>query len=60
MGLTGEVRGITQLELRLKEAAKLGFRHGVVPEVNRAQVRGNLPMEVTGVASLKEVLRMIA
>ena len=60
VGLTGEVRGITQLELRLKEAAKLGFRHGVVPEVNRAQVRGNLPMEVTGVASLKEVLRMIA
>ena len=60
VGLTGEVRGITQLELRLKEAAKLGFRHGVVPEVNRAQVRGKLPMEVTGVASLKEVLRMIA
>jgi DNA repair protein RadA/Sms len=60
VGLTGEVRGITQLELRLKEAAKLGFRHGVVPEVNRAQVQGNLPMEVTGVASLKEVLRMIA
>ncbi len=60
VGLTGEVRGITQLELRLKEAAKLGFRHGVVPEVNRAQVRGNLPMEVTGVSSLKEVLRIIA
>jgi DNA repair protein RadA/Sms len=60
VGLTGEVRGITQLELRLKEAAKLGFRHGVVPEVNRAQVRGNLPMEVTGVSSLKEVLQMIA
>jgi len=60
VGLTGEVRGITQLELRLKEAAKLGFRHGVVPEVNRAQVRGKLPMEVTGVSSLKEVLQMIA
>jgi len=60
VGLTGEVRGITQLELRLKEAAKLGFRHGVVPEVNRAQVRGNLPMEITGVSSLKEVLHMIA
>jgi len=60
VGLTGEVRGITQLELRLKEAAKLGFRQGVVPEVNRAQVRGNLPMEITGVSSLKEVLHMIA
>jgi len=60
VGLTGEVRGITQLELRLKEAAKLGFRQGVVPEVNRAQMRGNLPMDITGVSSLKEVLRMIA
>ncbi len=60
VGLTGEVRGITQLEIRLKEAAKLGFRNGVVPEVNRAQMRGTLPMEVTGVTSLKEVLRMIA
>ncbi len=60
VGLTGEVRGISQLEIRLKEAAKLGFRHGVIPELNRAQVRGNLPMEVTGVSSLKEVLRIIA
>ena len=60
VGLTGEVRGITQLEVRLKEAAKLGFKSGIVPEANRSRSRGELPMQVTGVSSLKEVLRLIA
>lgn len=60
VGLTGEVRGISQIEVRLKEAAKLGFKSGIIPEANRSRERSTLPMQVTGVSSLKEVLGLIA
>ena len=31
IGLSGEVRGVNQTELRLKEAAKLGFAKAIMP-----------------------------
>jgi DNA repair protein RadA/Sms len=34
VGLAGEVRGITQAALRLREAAQMGFRRCVMPEAN--------------------------
>src|SRR5207244_11533255 len=34
VGLAGEVRGITQAALRIREAAQMGFRHCVMPEAN--------------------------
>ncbi len=35
VGLSGEVRSVAQLELRLQEAEKLGFSTAVVPAVDR-------------------------
>lgn len=32
VGLGGQVRPVSQLEMRLKEAAKLGFRHAIIPD----------------------------
>ncbi len=32
VGLGGQLRPVSQLELRLKEAAKLGFQHAIVPK----------------------------
>jgi DNA repair protein RadA/Sms len=58
VGLTGEVRAVAGLELRLREAAALGFRSAVVP-------RGNLdpktaaPLPVRGVASVGEALEAL-
>ena len=34
VGLTGEIRGVDQLDKRLSEAARLGFKRCVVPEGN--------------------------
>ncbi len=34
VGLTGEVRAVAGLELRLREAAALGFRRAIVPQSN--------------------------
>ena len=35
VGLTGEVRMVSNLEVRLKEAAKLGFKKCLVPQANK-------------------------
>jgi DNA repair protein RadA/Sms len=35
IGLTGELRSVTQLEMRLREAANLGFRRVIVPKIRR-------------------------
>ena len=36
VGLTGEIRAVTGVEVRVKEAAALGFREAVVPKSNLA------------------------
>jgi DNA repair protein RadA/Sms len=40
VGLTGEVRAVAGLELRLREAAALGFRRAIVPQKTSLDVRG--------------------
>ncbi len=57
VGLLGELRPVTGLERRLREAARLGFRRAVVP---RAARDGALPdvagIEIVAVASLREAI----
>ena len=58
VGLTGEVRGITQPEIRIKEAAKFGFRRCILPAGNVKQVKVK-GMELIGVRSVEEALERI-
>ncbi len=51
VGLTGEVRAVTGLEARLREAAQLGFREAVVPQSNLGE-HSRLPLETHGVATV--------
>ncbi len=55
VGLTGEIRPVQRGQERLKEAAKLGFTHALVPQANlpRQDIDG---MQVTGVRELAEAL----
>jgi DNA repair protein RadA/Sms len=49
VGLGGQVRPISQLELRLKEAAKLGFKRAIVPKGQSLNVEGLEVVEVSRV-----------
>jgi DNA repair protein RadA/Sms len=51
LGLGGEIRSVPQLELRLREAARLGVGHAIVPHVG-----GNIPK--LGGMALHEVRRL--
>ncbi len=42
VGLSGEVRAVSQAELRVKEAMRLGFQHAVLPKKNYEQLRGQM------------------
>jgi DNA repair protein RadA/Sms len=55
VGLTGEVRPVAYGEERLREAAKQGFRHALVPRDNvpRRPVEG---LEIRGIARLAEAI----
>jgi len=52
VGLLGEVRGVSQPDLRAREAAALGFRRVIVPQTNAAEIRADVA--VTGVRRMEE------
>ncbi|MEM1240538.1 MAG: DNA repair protein RadA [Cyanobacteria bacterium P01_H01_bin.26] len=53
VGLGGQVRPISQIEIRLKEAAKLGFKRALVP---KGQKISGLPMEITEVGRVVDAI----
>ncbi len=57
VGLSGEVRAVGQIEARLKEAAKLGFRRCILPQtVQRARLQPPPNLELIPVRSVSEAL----
>jgi DNA repair protein RadA/Sms len=54
VGLTGEVRAVSHVEQRVKEAQKLGFRRCIVPGRNMRGWAAPPGMEVVGVNTIQE------
>jgi DNA repair protein RadA/Sms len=55
--LAGELRGVGQLEHRLREASKLGFRTALVPGgVSKRTLEG---MELAPVSTLREAIGIL-
>lgn len=57
ISLSGAVRPAPQAELRLKEAAKLGFASGIVPSGTRAE---NVGISLTEVRDVAELLALLS
>ena len=53
VGLLGEVRGVTQADLRAREAATLGFRRVIVPRSSASEIRADV--DVVGVRRVEEL-----
>jgi DNA repair protein RadA/Sms len=56
VGLAGEVRGITQAALRVREASQMGFLRCVMPEANIDAGEAAGPCELVGVRTVGEAL----
>lgn len=53
VGLLGEIRSVSQPDLRAREAAALGFRRVIVPQSNAAEIRADV--DVVPVRRIEDV-----
>lgn len=58
VGLTGEIRGVNQAELRVMEAAKLGYESVILPEVNARAIR-NPGIRLVGISNIREMAGLL-
>jgi DNA repair protein RadA/Sms len=58
VGLSGELRAVSQLERRLAEAARLGFERCLVPGVGAAAGRSAKGIKLMPVSTLKEAIKI--
>lgn len=58
VGLSGEVRGVTSAEVRVKEAAQLGFRRCIIPERNASQIVID-SINIIGVPTVKKAIEIL-
>lgn len=56
IGLTGEVRGVSRVDQRVKEAEKLGFRRVILPQKSLKGWNPPPGMDVVGVNTVQEAL----
>lgn len=59
VGLTGEVRAVTQIDARLREASKLGFRRCLLPQANCQPTSVPADMVLCGVRTVAEALALV-
>lgn len=57
VGLTGEVRGVSRVDQRVKEAEKLGFRRVILPEKSLKGWTSPSGIEIIGVNTVAEALK---
>jgi DNA repair protein RadA/Sms len=56
VGLGGELRAVTRVETRLREAARLGFQHCIIPKANAAQIGKERDLDIITASSLAEAI----
>jgi len=58
VGLTGEIRRVSRIEQRVREAAKLGFKRIIIPRNNIGGWEVSQPIQIIGVATINEALQV--
>ncbi|MFB3885246.1 MAG: DNA repair protein RadA [Thermodesulfobacteriota bacterium] len=59
VGLGGEVRGVNQSEVRVKEASRLGFKRCLLPKQNQEKMKGIAGIELIGVKTIQEAIKTL-
>lgn len=59
IGLGGEIRTIGQIEKRLQEASKLGFKRIIIPQNNLKGLKGNGEIEIIGVDRVEKAMEAL-
>ncbi len=59
VGLTGEVRAVGQIDTRVAEAKKMGFKRCLVPDGNMKRIRHMDGITVSGIKTVSEAAEML-
>jgi DNA repair protein RadA/Sms len=59
VGLGGEVRGISQSEVRVKESGRLGFKRCLLPKQNQEKMKPEKGVELIGVRTVREAMGVL-
>ncbi|MDI6777275.1 MAG: DNA repair protein RadA [Syntrophales bacterium] len=59
VGLTGEVRGISQMETRIKEAARMGFKRCILPKTLSGDIVPSTKIKLLRIGTLRELLECL-
>lgn len=59
IGLTGEIRRVSQIKERLKETAKLGFKRVFIPMTNYQDLDQVFDIEIVPVKTIQEAVRKV-
>lgn len=59
VGLGGEVRGISQSEVRVKESGRLGFKRCLLPRQNQEKMKREKGIELIGVTTVREAMEVL-
>ncbi len=59
LGLAGECRGVAGVELRVKEAARLGFNKAIIPAHNAKNIQKINNIEIIPVKNVYDLLRIL-
>jgi len=59
VGLTGEVRSVSNAEKRIREAEKIGYRRIVMPFGNTRNIRNKSEAEIIGVKDIEEAIEQV-
>jgi DNA repair protein RadA/Sms len=59
VGLTGEVRSIPQMEMRVKEMAQLNYKKVVTSEKTARELKGKFDIEIVGLRQARDLDQFI-
>ena len=60
VGLSGEIRGVSQVDVRLKEAEKLGFKRFILPRINSDNLNHkDSKQKYIGIENINEAIEIL-
>ena len=59
VGLAGEVRAVSQPQIRINEAVKLGFENCILPQVCLKNIKKTDKTNLIGISSVKDAVKLI-
>lgn len=59
VGLAGEVRAVSQPQIRINEAVKLGFENCILPQVCLKNIKKTDKIYLIGISSVKDAVKLI-